>query len=80
MESQNTLIIYYDDTIGKEPLLESIEKYNAVILYEYINFNSVAIKIPEGTIIEDAITYFNGVEGVLLVNRDYINNVHYDLN
>ena len=28
----NTLIIYYDEEIGKEPLLAAIEEYNATIL------------------------------------------------
>ena len=33
---------------------------------------SISIKIPDGTKIEDAIEYFNKVEGVLTVNRDAI--------
>ena len=35
-------------------------------------FSGVAIKIPEGTDIEDAIEFFSNVDGVLQVNRDHI--------
>ena len=68
----DTLIISYDEAIGKEPLLAAIEQYNATILYEYNIINAVAIRIPEGTDIEDAIEFFSAVEGVILVNRDHI--------
>jgi hypothetical protein len=34
--------------------------------------NSISITIPDGTKIEDAIEYFNKVEGVLTVERDQI--------
>ena len=78
MASETTLNIFYDVTVGKEPLLEAIEAYNAEILYQLNNFNSVSIKIPDGTVIEDAIAYFNGVEGVLLVNRDYISTIDFN--
>ena len=72
MESADTLIISYDATIGIEPLLAAIEQYNATILYKYKIINAVAIRIPEGTEIEDAIEFFNTIEGVLMVNRDQI--------
>ena len=68
----DTLIISYDEATGKEPLLAAIEQYNATILYEYNIINAVAIRIPEGTEIEDAIEFFSAVEGVILVNRDHI--------
>ena len=68
----DTLIISYDVSIGKEPLLAAIEQYNATILYEYNIINAVAIRIPEGTEIEDAIEFFSEVEGVIMVNRDQI--------
>ena len=80
MESPNTLIIFYDVAIGKEPLLAAVEEYNASILYQYNNFNSIAIKIPEGAEIEDAIEFFSGVEGVLQVNRDHIIEIDTNVN
>ena len=70
--SQNTLIISYDVTVGKEPLLAAIEQYNATILYEYNMVNAISIRIPDGEDIEDAVQFFESVDGVLIVNRDYI--------
>ena len=37
---------------------------------------SISIKIPDGCKIEDAIEYFNKVNGVLQVNRDAILQLH----
>lgn len=70
--SPKTLIIFYDTTVGKEPLKKAIEDYHANIIYDLKNMNSISITIPDGTKIEDAIEYFNKVEGVLQVNRDEI--------
>ena len=70
--SPNTLIIYYGEEVGKQPLLAAIKEYNATIIYMYRNINGIAIRIPEGADIEEAIDYFNDVEGVLLVSRDHI--------
>ena len=74
--SPKTLIIFYDGTIGKEPLKKAIEDYHANIVYDLKNMNSITITIPDGTKIEDAIEYFNKVEGVLQVNRDQIMQLH----
>ena len=70
--SPNTLIIHYDDEVGKQPLLAAIIEYKATIIYMYRNINGIAIRIPEGADIEEAIDYFSDVEGVLQVNRDHI--------
>ena len=70
--SPSTLIIFYDVNIGKEPLLKAIEDYKATVLYDLQIMKSISIKIPDGTKIEDAIDFFNKVEGVLVVNRDAI--------
>ena len=72
METPDTLIISYDVTIGKEPLLAAIEQYNATIVYSYNIINALCIRIPDGTQIEDAIEFFSAVDGVLEVNRDQI--------
>ena len=34
MESPDTLIIFYDISVGKEPLLRAIDEYNATIIYD----------------------------------------------
>ena len=66
-----TLIIYYDEEIGDKPLLEAIELYNASIIYPYNITNGIAIVIPEGADIEDAIEFFSNVDGVHQVNINY---------
>ena len=68
--SNTTLIIFYDSVIGKEPLLKAIEEYKAHIIYDLKIMKTITIKIPKETKIEDAIEYFNKVEGVTLVERD----------
>ena len=70
--SMTNLIISYDPEIGKEPLLNAISEYKAEILYDYSIITAIAIKIPEGTDIHDAIEYFKKVKGVTAVARDHI--------
>ena len=72
MESPDTLIIFYDISVGKEPLLRAIDEYNATIIYDLNIVKSITIIIPKDKHIEDAIDYFNSIDGVLQVNRDYI--------
>ena len=74
--SPNVLIIFYDSTIGKEPLLKAIEEYHATVIYDLKIIKYISIKIPENTKIEDAIEYFQKVEGVLQVNRDQVYQLH----
>ena len=45
--SPNVLIIFYDSTIGKEPLLKAIEEYHATVIYDLKIMKSISIKIPE---------------------------------
>ncbi|ORX75249.1 hypothetical protein BCR32DRAFT_329881 [Anaeromyces robustus] len=73
--SPTTLIIYVSGENGKEPLKRTIEEYKAEILYDYQNFNSIAVKIPSDKTIEESIEYFENVEGVIMVNRDQINQL-----
>ena len=73
--SSSVLIIFYDVEIGKEPLLKAIEDYHATVIYDLKIMKSISIKIPENTKIEDAIEYFQKVEGVLTVNRDAIHQL-----
>ena len=66
------LIIMYADEIGKEPLLKAIQKYKAEILYDYSIVPGMAIRIPEGANLDDAIKYFKRVKGVVSVEKDHI--------
>ena len=70
--SPNTLIIMYDEAAGKEPLLEAIEAYGAEVKYDYSLIAGMAIRIPDGTDIQDAIAFFRKVRGVTSVERDRI--------
>ena len=70
--SMTNLIIMYDEEIGKEPLLAAIKEYKAEIIYDYSIIPGIAIKIPEGADIHDAIKFFRKVKGVTTVERDHI--------
>ena len=49
------LIIMYDEKTGKEPLLKALKDYNAEIIYDYDIISGMAVKIPEGSDIKEAI-------------------------
>jgi hypothetical protein len=70
--SPSTLIIFYDSVIGKTPLMKAVSDYHATLIYDYRMMSGIAIKIPAGKDINDAIKYFEKVKGVLQVNRDRI--------
>ena len=70
--SPTNLIIMYDAGIGKETLLQAVKDYGAELLYDYRIISGIAIKIPEGKHILEAIAYFSKVKGVTTVERDHI--------
>ena len=72
MYSPYTLLIMYDEQVGKEPLLKAVEEYGAKLKYDYSIIPGIAITIPEGTDIHKAIAFFKRVEGVVSVERDRI--------
>ena len=53
-----------------EPLLKAAKEYGAEIIYQYNNLNGIALRIPDGGNISEAIKYFKAVEGVLSVSQD----------
>jgi len=71
-----TLIIYYEEPGGHASLTKAVRKYKAEIIYDYKNFNAMAIRIPTGTDIHAAIDYFQKTDGVLSVSRDRIMHLH----
>ena len=73
--SPTNLIIMYDTKVGKDPLMKAVKEYKADLIYDYNVIPGVAVKIPEGTDIQEAITYFKGVKGVVTVERDRVNNL-----
>jgi|GEM_PF-6656106 len=76
MYSKYTLIINYDPEIGKKPLLKAVKKYKATLIYDYRIVKAIAIRIPDGKDIHEAIEYFQKVKGVTQVNRDRIMHLH----
>ncbi len=66
------LIIMYSEDVGKEPLMKAVKEYNAEIIYDYSIIPGMAIKIPDGSDIKEAISYFRAVKGVVSVERDRI--------
>jgi len=73
--SEKTLIIFYQGKSGKARLLRAVKRYKAKVIYNYNNFNSIAISIPDGKTLEQSIRYFKKVKGVIAVNKDYINKL-----
>ena len=71
--SRDVLVISYDIEIGKEPLKKAIRKYGASIIYDYKIGNAIALRLPEPDKLEEAITHFEKVKGVLQVSRDRVN-------
>lgn len=69
-KSRFTLIIMYDTTIGKQPLLKALKRYKAKLLYDYKNFNGVAISISDTYDETTVIHFFEKVSGVISVQRD----------
>lgn len=68
--SPSTLIIYYDEGVGKSPLKKAAAKYGADVIYDYSIINALAIKIPDGKTLDDATKYFKKVKGVIEVSKD----------
>ncbi|MBR1927160.1 MAG: hypothetical protein IJ840_05365 [Bacteroidales bacterium] len=71
--SRDVLVVSYDIEIGKEPLKKAIRKYGASIIYDYKIGNAIAIRIPDPLKLDEAISHFEKVKGVLQVSRDRVN-------
>lgn len=70
--SSRTLIILYDSTIGKAPLMRAIEEYGSRLIYDYTMLSGVAVSVPDGKTLQQATEYYSKVEGVLSVQRDQV--------
>lgn len=79
-EATNTLIIFYDPETGSERLMNAVREYGAKIVYEYRNFNGIAIKLPNGTDMEKAASHFRTVKGVLPAEADRRMQLHSEHN
>lgn len=74
-EQPHTLIVWYDSTVGPEALLKAIKAHGSQVIYQYKNFNSMAIRIPKKESLQKAIQHYQKVKGVLSVNEDQINHL-----
>lgn len=70
--SQNTLIIYYDEGVGKGPLKKAVAKYGAEIVYDYSIINALTVKIPKGKTLEEAAKFFSKVKGVEEISKNAV--------
>lgn len=64
------LIIYYSPDNGNKELLSAAKKYGSKILYVYKNINGIAVTVPKGKTVPDAMKYYEKVNGVLSVSKD----------
>lgn len=73
------LIIYYDGAVGSADLLRAVRDYKSKLVYEYKNFNGIAIALdPKRHDHKEAIKHFEGLPGVLSVMLDRKVELHID--
>ena len=70
-----TLIIMYNPSSGKQALLKAVADHQATIVYEYNILNGMAIRLPAGTDMNQAIKDFRQVLGVVSVEKDTIQTI-----
>lgn len=66
------LIVSYDPAMGKKPLMEAVKQMGATLLYDYNNFNMIAIRIKDGVKSQVAKEYLQKVPGVTNVENDSV--------
>lgn len=69
---QENIIILYEPGAGNKALIKEAEKYGSKILYVYKNINGIAITVPKGKTVDDAIKHFKNIKGVLSVTEDKV--------
>lgn len=69
---QENIIILYEPDAGNKALIKEAEKYGSKILYVYKNINGIAVTVPKGKTVDDAIKHFKNVKGVLSVTEDKV--------
>lgn len=70
-----TLIIMYNPSSGKQALLKAVADHQATIVDEYNSLNGMAIRLPAGTDMNQAIKDFGQVLGVVSVEKDTIQTI-----
>ncbi|MDD6853210.1 MAG: hypothetical protein PUD58_02730 [Prevotella sp.] len=70
--SKSVLIIFYEDATAKKRLRRALRKMHCETIYEYHNFNAMAVRIPESSEIMAVADRIRKIRGVLTVERDRI--------
>ncbi|QEY23229.1 hypothetical protein [Neisseria animalis] len=72
----SNLIVFYTPETGKAALLRAARDYGVEVVYEYKNFNGIAVRVPQGVSPSEAAAYFRNTDGVLAVNPDGMAVLH----
>lgn len=64
------LIVYYDAAVGKHYLMKQARKLKCNVVYDYRNFNAVALQVPAGEDMGKVINQLRNTKGVLQVSRN----------
>lgn len=67
-----TLIIYYDRSIGKQALLNFVRIKQCKLIYNYVNFNVIAIRLAPQLDKKKTINELREMKGVLQVAEDCV--------
>ena len=70
--SPHVLIIFYQDASAKRRLRKALKKYHCETIYDYRNFNGMAVKTPDDANIITIAQRLRKIRGVLSVQRDRI--------
>lgn len=75
-ESRN-LVIYYDgaNQNSKQRVVDTATQKQVEVVYLLDRLHSVVVRVPAGKPITEAIALFNGLPGVLMVNRDQTKHI-----
>ena len=66
------LIVFYEAGQGRRHLMKQVRKTKCSVVYDYRNFNAVALSVPEGEDMNNVIYKLRHTKGVLQVQRDRI--------
>ena len=72
MAVDRTLIIYYDRSIGKQALLNFVRIKQCKLIYNYVNFNVIAIRLAPQLDKKKTINELREMKGVLQVAEDRV--------
>lgn len=74
---ERTLIIMYDGTRqdSVQQVLVAAEQYGAEVLYQLNVVKAIALRMPEGQDVDQAMAHFRQLPGVLSVERDQVMQV-----